>query len=116
MDHDNTSYAKIGITTQKKPDFDGSFCDKSNGFSFYTYGKLRNAGVGSDYGIKVKNDVIIGVCLNMINGTLWFSVNSQRYGIAQESHHLKYPPIWPSVALSALDGCSIKCSNIYIIT
>ncbi len=72
------------MSTQAKFDFNTAFCDHSFGYGFYGtifcnigLAQLRhnsNAS-GPQYGKRFKKEGVLGIFLNMNNGTLSFSLN-----------------------------------------
>lgn len=77
---------KIGVTLQQKFALANSFCDYDFGFGYYGMGQLRH-GSNSDgmkYGLPFKKQGILGVYLNMNQGTLSFSLDGVYFGIAFE--------------------------------
>jgi hypothetical protein len=103
-DSKNMHDMKIGIS--KKIDYGvGAFSDNLNGWAYYSIGELRhgNNTNGKKYGKKFKMTGIIGVCLNMIDGTLQFSLNGEIFPVAFNEQSLKEGPIYP--AISILRNC-----------
>jgi hypothetical protein len=72
-------------------------------------GQLRHGSnsEGRKYGVCFKKSGILGVLLDMSNGTLSFSIDGKCYGIAFESKNLKRGPIWPVISLLHLGGCTL---------
>ncbi len=68
-----------------------SFSDFKYGYAFFGQGSLRNASSksGIKYGKPFKNEGVIGVFLDMNNGTLSFSKDEEYYGVAFKSDELK---------------------------
>ncbi|CAD8198626.1 unnamed protein product [Paramecium pentaurelia] len=100
---------KIGVTNKRDFNYDQAFCDFEYGWAYYGLAQLRhnsNAN-GPTYGKKFKNDGEIGVCLNMNQGTLMFSLNGEFLGCAFKDEKLKVGPIYPAVALLNYAGCKI---------
>lgn len=76
---------KIGVWCGiANPDFDSAFCDNESGFAYYGLGQLRHKSnaSGQAYGKKFKKNGILGVCLNMNNGTLSFALDGEYFGVA----------------------------------
>ncbi|KAL4426893.1 hypothetical protein ABPG74_008817 [Tetrahymena malaccensis] len=106
---------KIGVSLKNNFDFNTAFCDHQFGFAYYGIGQLRsgNNAQGQSYGMKFKQQGILGVHLNMNLGTLSFSLNGQFFGIAFNDPKLKQGPIYPAVAMLHCAGCKITYkSNI----
>ncbi|CAD8207470.1 unnamed protein product [Paramecium octaurelia] len=100
---------KIGVFVGNNVKLDVAFCDSVQGFAYYGQGSLRNGqAVGQQYGKKFRNECVIGVYLNMNNGTLAFSLNADYQGIAFRSELLKKGPIYPAVAMVHAGGCILK--------
>lgn len=100
---------KIGVCTQDVFDFNTAFCDHKFGFAFYGLGQLRHGSnaSGSNFGKRFKKSGILGVYLNMNNGTLHISLNGEYLGKAFQDSLLTKGPIYPAVGLLHCAGCSI---------
>lgn len=87
-----------------------AFSDHPGGWAYYGLGQLRNASnaTGSAYGKKFKRDGILGVCLNMVKGTLSFSLNGENMGVAFQDEKLKSGIYYPAVGLLHCAGCKIR--------
>ena len=101
---------KIGVTTNNKFSSSTAFCDHDFGFAYYGTGQLRNGSnsSGNKYGKAFKSAGILGICLNMFEGTLSFALDGEYFGVAFKSDVLKNPPIWPAVSLLHKAICEIK--------
>ena len=91
-------------------DFDTAFCDHKCGFAFYGLAQLRHGSnaTGGQFGKRFKKSGILGVYLNMNNGTLHFSLNGEYLGQAFQDLELTKGTIYPAVALLHCAGCSIN--------
>ncbi|CAD8118086.1 unnamed protein product [Paramecium sonneborni] len=101
---------KIGVCQGNTINLNAAFCDLNQGFAYYGLAQLRNGSnaSGQTYGKRFKKEGTLGVCLNMNNGTLSFSLNGEYMGIAFRSDLLKKGPIYAAVALLHCAGCTIK--------
>ncbi|CAD8085107.1 unnamed protein product [Paramecium primaurelia] len=101
---------KIGVCQGNNINLNAAFCDLNQGFAYYGLAQLRNGSnaSGQTYGKRFKKEGVLGVCLNMINGTLSFSLNGEFMGIAFRSELLKKGPIYAAVALLHCAGCTLK--------
>ncbi|CAD8207499.1 unnamed protein product [Paramecium pentaurelia] len=101
---------KIGVYSGNTLNLNAAFCDINQGFAYYGLAQLRNGHTasGSTYGKRFKKDGVLGVCLNMNNGTLSFQLNNEYWGIAFRSDLLKKGPIYAAVALLHCAGCTLK--------
>jgi len=97
---------KIGVSKERKKGLAGAFSDTSSGFAYYGLGELRHGedGTGVKYGKKFRKSGIIGVYLNMDQGTLTFSLNGEYFGPAFKDKSLEKGPIYPAVALLRVSG------------
>lgn len=86
-----------------------AFCDYDYGWGYYGLGQLRHGNncSGSNYGNKFKNKGILGVCLNMIKGTLSFALNEKYMGVAFTDSNLRKGPLFASVSLLHRAGCRL---------
>ena len=69
---------KIGIATAKaKENPNSAFCDTEAGYGYFSTGSLRHAskGTGFPYGEKYKQDDVIGVYVDLVDGVIFFSKN-----------------------------------------
>jgi hypothetical protein len=98
---------KIGVTKERRKDLVGSFSDFPTGFAYFGLGELRHGedSNGVKYGKKFRKSGIIGVCLNMEQGTLSFSHNGEYLGLAFKDKALETGPIFAAVSL--LRTCGI---------
>eukprot|EP00831_Metopus_contortus_P084658 TRINITY_DN9663_c0_g1_i5.p1 TRINITY_DN9663_c0_g1~~TRINITY_DN9663_c0_g1_i5.p1 ORF type:complete len:181 (+),score=55.43 TRINITY_DN9663_c0_g1_i5:72-614(+) len=74
-------------------------------------GELRHNSnsTGAKYGKKLVAGNVVGVMLDMIEGTLSFSINDQNFGIAFKDEQLKQGTLYAAVAaLSQTDGCKLN--------
>ena len=101
MDKRTENELKIGVSVGNAFNMDSAFCDLETGFAYYSLGSLRHGSnsQGVNYGSKFKNEGICGICLNMIKGTLSFSLNGLFLGIAYTDNKLKQGPVYAAVAL-----------------
>jgi hypothetical protein len=94
-----------------KKDFEpnSAFCDFEFGYAYYGLGQLRHGSNanGNAYGKKFKKEGVLGVCLNMVKGTLSFSLDGAYFGVAFQNEQFKKGPIWPAVALLHSAGCRL---------
>lgn len=97
---------KIGVSKERKKDMLGAFSDYQTGYAYYGLGELRRGedSNGIKYGKKFRKSGIIGICLNMDQGTLSFSLNGEYFGIAFKDKALEKGPIYPAVALLRISG------------
>ena len=100
---------KIGVTTQQKFNVNSSFSDSEFGFAYYGLGQLRHNSnsVGINYGKQFKKKGILGVCLNMNQGTLSFALDGEYMGVAYEDNALKTGPIYAAMSLLHIAGCTL---------
>ncbi|CAD8116560.1 unnamed protein product [Paramecium sonneborni] len=100
---------KIGITTQRDFNYDSAFCDFEYGWAYYGLAQLRHNSnaTGPSFGKRFKKEGTLGICLNMNQGTLMFSLNGEYMGCAYKDEKLKQGPIFPAVALLHCAGCKI---------
>ncbi|CAD8184549.1 unnamed protein product [Paramecium octaurelia] len=101
---------KIGVCQGNAINLNAAFCDLNQGFAYYGLAQLRNGSnaSGQTYGKRFKKEGILGVCLNMLNGTLSFALNGEYMGIAFRSDLLKKGPIYAAVALLHCAGCTLR--------
>jgi len=89
---------KLGVA---RPDanLEEAFCDGSKGWALYN-GELRHSSnsTGTKYGTPFKENDIIGVYLDMIEGTLSFSKNGKLLGEAFKNDDLKKGDLVAAVA------------------
>eukprot|EP01016_Furgasonia_blochmanni_P019859 TRINITY_DN2212_c0_g1_i2.p1 TRINITY_DN2212_c0_g1~~TRINITY_DN2212_c0_g1_i2.p1 ORF type:complete len:426 (+),score=62.76 TRINITY_DN2212_c0_g1_i2:154-1431(+) len=100
---------KIGVATKKDFNYNSAFCDYEFGFAYYGLGQLRhnsNAS-GPQYGERFKKTGVLGVFLNMDNGTLSFALDGKYFGVAFTSDQLRTGPIYASVSLLHCAGCRL---------
>ena len=73
-------------------------------------GQLRHGSnaSGPSYGKRFKKEGILGVCLNMNNGTLSFALNGEYFGVAYKDNKLKSGTYYPAVSLLHCAGCKIR--------
>lgn len=80
---------KIGVC---RPDvnLEGAFCDTVNGWGIYN-GELRHNSnsTGAKYGTQLKEGDIIGVALDMVEGSMIYYRNGESWGIAYKDPQLK---------------------------
>jgi hypothetical protein len=100
---------KIGIALKKDFEPNSAFCDFEFGYAYYGLGQLRHGSNanGNAYGKKFKKEGVLGVCLNMVKGTLSFSLDGAYFGVAFQNEQFKKGPIWPAVALLHSAGCRL---------
>lgn len=100
---------KIGVTKNKDFDMKTSFSNYSTGWAFYGIGQLRHCdgANGPKYGKTFKRSGCLGVLLDMIKGTLSFSLDGEYLGLAFEDEELKKGPIYPAIALLHIAGCTL---------
>jgi len=105
---------KIGVVTKRDFDFNTAFCDSNAGFAFYGIGQLRsgNNANGPSYGLKIKNRGVLGVLLDMNEGSITFGSNGKSFGVAFKDSKLLKGPIYPAVALLHCAGCTINYKPI----
>jgi SPRY domain len=91
-----------------------SFSDHKAGFAYYGVGQLRHSDStnGIKYGKQFKNSGVLGVQLNMKDGTLSFSLNSEYLGIAFTDKALTNPPIYAAVSLLHKTGFKLATNLI----
>ena len=63
--------------------------------------------MGKPFGKQFKKKGILGVCLNMNNGTLSFALDGDYMGIAFEDPQLKKGPIYAAISLLHIAGCTL---------
>ncbi len=97
---------KIGVSKERRKDLQAAFSDNISGYAYYGLGELRHGedSMGVKYGKKFRKSGIIGVCLNMDQGTLSFSLNGECFGPAFKDKALEKGPIYPAVALLRISG------------
>ncbi len=97
---------KIGVCKERKKGMPGAFSDSELGYAYYGLGELRHGedSAGIKYGKKFRKSGIIGVCLNMDQGTLSFSLNGECFGPAFKDKELEKGPIYPAVSLLRVSG------------
>jgi len=97
---------KIGVSKVRSKTMEGAFSDREFGYAYYGLGELRHGeySVNAKYGKKFRKSGIIGVYLNMDQGTLSFSLNGENFGPAFKDKELEKGPIYPAVALLRLSG------------
>ncbi|CAD8109323.1 unnamed protein product [Paramecium sonneborni] len=100
---------KIGVTTQRDFNYNSAFCDFEYGWAYYGLAQLRHNSnaTGPSFGKRFKKEGTLGICLNMNQGTLMFSLNGEFMGCAYKDERLKQGPIYPAVALLHCAGCKI---------
>lgn len=72
-------------------------------------GELRHGsnGEGIKYGKPVKKRGILGVCLNMDQGTLAFAIDGEYFGVAFKDESLTKGPVWAAVSMLHQGGCTL---------
>jgi hypothetical protein len=107
IDSRSQNEIKLGVASELRPYSGSAFCDFKTGWGFYGLGELRhnNDSSGVKYGRKFRKNGIVGVCLNMINGTLSFALNGECFGAAFKDPALMQGRIYPAVALLRISGC-----------
>eukprot|EP00826_Nyctotherus_ovalis_P040530 TRINITY_DN4005_c0_g1_i1.p1 TRINITY_DN4005_c0_g1~~TRINITY_DN4005_c0_g1_i1.p1 ORF type:complete len:336 (-),score=90.49 TRINITY_DN4005_c0_g1_i1:142-1149(-) len=97
---------KVGVSKERSKTGEGAFCDGVGGYAYYGLGELRHGEntVSVKYGKKFRKSGIIGVYLNMDQGTLSFSLNGESFGPAFKDKELEKGPIYPAVALLRVSG------------
>ncbi|CAD8093887.1 unnamed protein product [Paramecium primaurelia] len=100
---------KIGVSTCRDFNYNTAFCDFEFGWAYYGLAQLRHNSnaTGPSFGKRFKKEGILGVCLNMNNGTLKFSLNGEIMGTAYTDEKLKQGPIYPAVSLLHCAGCKL---------
>lgn len=102
---------KIGVC---RPDieFEEAFCDTTNGWGIYN-GQLRHnsSSSGAKYGAQLKVGDIVGVALDMVDGTLTFYRNGECWGEAFRSHELAHGELVAAVASIYRDDTFTLRSN-----
>ena len=100
---------KIGVTTQQKFSVSNAFCDYDFGFGFYGFGQLRHGSnaEGRKYGKPFKKKGILGVYLDMEQGTLSFALDGEFFGLAFKDEALRRGPIWAAISLLHTGGCTL---------
>ena len=63
--------------------------------------------MGGPYGKQFKKKGILGICLNMNNGTIAFALDGEYWGVAFEDPQLKKGPVWPAISLLHVAGCTL---------
>jgi len=101
---------KIGVATRRDFNYNTAFCDYDFGFAYYGLAQLRHGSnsVGGPYGKKFKKTGVLGVCLNMNQGSLSFALDGDYWGEAYRSEDLKKGPIFIAVALLHQAGCTLE--------
>ena len=81
---------KIGVSRPNITNLESAFCDTNEGWAIYN-GQTRHASnsTGPNYGTQLAAGDIIGVALDMHEGTLGFYKNQQYWGIAFKDEALK---------------------------
>jgi hypothetical protein len=78
-------HVKVGITTEQNMQVQYGFSDKETGWSYYLNGKgytrHRSYSGGRNYGNGYKVNQTIGVYVDLLAGTLAFSVDGQYLGL-----------------------------------
>ena len=74
---------KIGVCRPNINNFECAFCDSNDGWAIYN-GQTRHGSnsTGPNYGSQLVAGDIIGVALDMVEGTLSFYRNQQFWGVA----------------------------------
>ncbi|CAD8098948.1 unnamed protein product [Paramecium primaurelia] len=100
---------KIGVSTSRDFNYNTAFCDFEFGWAYYGLAQLRHNSnaTGPSFGKRFKKEGVLGVCLNMNNGTLKFSLNGELMGTAYTDEKLKQGPIYPAVSLLHCAGCKL---------
>jgi E3 ubiquitin-protein ligase NRDP1 len=100
---------KIGVSLQQRFSQTNAFCDYDFGFAYYGLGELRHGsnGEGCKYGKPFKKHGILGVYLDMSEGTLAFALDGQYFGTAFKDPMLKKGPIWACVSMLHQGGCTL---------
>ena len=79
---------KIGVCRRAR--YEGAFCDTANGWAIYNGQTRHNSRIsGKKYGSSFKMGDIIGMAVDMIDGTIEYSNNGQSWGCAFEDPQLK---------------------------
>ena len=97
---------KIGVSKVNSKQLKCAFSDLITGYAYYGLGELRHGEntPSLQYGKKFRKSGIVGVYLNMDNGTLSFSLNGESFGVAFKDAALEKGPIYPAVALLRVSG------------
>jgi E3 ubiquitin-protein ligase NRDP1 len=77
-------------------------------------GQLRHASNsnGVKYGKAFKNTGVLGILLNMIKGTLSFSLDNEYMGVAFTHESLTIPPIYPAISLLHKAGFTLVTNKV----
>ena len=105
---DKGSLLKIGVTRPNNDFRSIGFCDTENGWGIYN-GELRHGGMEKagikyaqnlelDQSSKIDSGDLIGVMVDMVNGTLGYSKNGVYLGIAFYDIELSKGSLYPAVA------------------
>eukprot|EP00347_Sterkiella_histriomuscorum_P003770 403363015 len=100
---------KIGVS-RKDIQADQAFSDSQSGWAIYN-GELRHNSnsSGPKYGSSVQAGDVIGVMLDMVEGTICFSKNGRNWGVAFKDDELKKGELFPAVApIYSGDSYSIR--------
>ena len=84
---------------RKDGNIDQAFSDTSKGYAFFD-GQVRHNsnGSGGKYGVKIKANDTVGICLNQNEGTIKFLINGFDFGEAFKADELKAGEWYPAVA------------------
>ena len=87
-----------------------AFCDTKDGWAFYNGETRYNSNaLGTKYGEPVGKGDVVGVSLDMIEGTLSFSKNSVDWGVAFTSDEFTRGSLYPAISpIYAGDTFAIK--------
>ena len=90
---------KIGVSRPNINQFEAAFCDTNDGWAIYN-GQTRHGSnsTGPYYGSQLVAGDIIGVALDMVEGTLGFYRNGQYWGIAFKEETLRQGEFVAAVA------------------
>lgn len=74
---------KIGVCRPTPLNLEEAFCDTVNGWGIYNGETRHNSNsTGSKYGVQLQTGDILGVAVDMIDGTVIYYRNGQSWGVA----------------------------------
>ena len=81
---------KIGVTRPNVTNFEEAFCDRPDGWAIYNGQTRHNSNsTGPSYGTQLASGDIVGVALDMVEGTLAYYRNGNYWGIAFKDPDLR---------------------------